>query len=134
MTGTWCHGEAGIALTRLRAVAVLDSAAEANDAELALETTRHHVAGLLGREIEDLSLCHGASGSADVLLSTRNRPREAVELAEFAVERHAAEESGWPCGVPGDTTPGLFLGLSGIGWWFLKLHDDRIPSPLGTWG
>jgi lantibiotic modifying enzyme len=133
-TGTWCHGEAGIALTRLRAVAVLGSAAEASDVEVALETTRRHVAGLLRSEIEDVTLCHGAAGSADVLLSAGSRAREAVELAEFALERHGTEADGWPCGVPGGTTPGLFLGLSGIGWWFLRLHDHRVPSPLGTWG
>jgi hypothetical protein len=31
-------------------------------------------------------------------------------------------------------TPGLFLGLSGIGWWLLRLHDEEIPSPLEKWG
>jgi lantibiotic biosynthesis protein len=133
-TGTWCHGEAGIAMTRSRAVAVLGSAAEARDADLAVGTTRDHVAGLLDRDIEDFSLCHGATGSADVLLSAGNRRGEADGLAQFALERHAADEDGWPCGVPGGTTPGLFLGLSGIGWWFLRLHDDQVPSPLGTWG
>lgn len=131
-TGTWCHGEAGIALTRLRAVAVLGSEAERLDAELALDTTRRHLAGLLAHEIEDLSLCHGASGSADVLLGSGDRSHEAFELGELALAGHAGGP--WPCGVPGGTTPGLFLGLSGIGWWFLRLHDDRVPSPLGTWG
>jgi hypothetical protein len=24
----------------------------------------------------------------------------------------------------------LFQGLSGIAWWFLRLHDPTIPSPL----
>jgi hypothetical protein len=28
------------------------------------------------------------------------------------------------------TTPGLFAGLSGIGWLFLRLHDRAIRSPL----
>jgi hypothetical protein len=106
------------------------------DAELALETTRRHVVGLLGHELEDLSLCHGASGSADVLLGGGDASRAASELGELALERHlVADDGDWPCGVPGGTTPGLFLGLSGIGWWFLRLHErDRIPSPLGTWG
>jgi lantibiotic modifying enzyme len=129
-TGTWCHGEAGIALTRSRAAALPGWEAERRDAELALETTRRHVAGLLAHEIEDLSLCHGAAGAADVLLTTGG---ESHELGELALERHADGDR-WPCGVPGGTTPGLFLGLSGIGWWLLRLHDDRIPSPLGTWG
>jgi lantibiotic biosynthesis protein len=127
-TGTWCHGEGGIALTRLRACAVLGTEDERRDADLALETTRRHVARLVGREIEDLSLCHGASGSADVVAGSP----AASELADWALE--CGRRHGWPCGVPGGTTPALFLGLSGIGWWFLRLHDPQIPSPLGTWG
>ncbi|MGH2969196.1 MAG: hypothetical protein ACRDK0_09045, partial [Solirubrobacteraceae bacterium] len=47
-----------------------------------------------------------------------------------ALERHAATGDGWPCGAAGGTTPGLMRGLSGIAWWFLRLHDDRTPSPL----
>ena len=68
-TGTWCRGEAGIAQTRLRAVALYGAEAERRDAAVALETTRRHAAGLSG--LEDLPLCHGAAGSADVLLSAR---------------------------------------------------------------
>ena len=130
-TGTWCHGEAGIALTRSRAAALPGWEAERRDAELARETTRRHVAGLLAHEIEDLSLCHGAAGAADVLLSA-----EESRGNGSGTWRSTATPTviGWPCGVPGGTTPGLFLGLSGIGWWLLRLHDARIPSPLGTWG
>ena len=133
-TGTWCRGEAGIAQTRLRAVALGASNAEQRDAVCALETTRRHVAGLLGQEIDDLSLCHGAAGAADVLLSTGEEPPEVVALGERVLERYADGAERWPCGVPGGVTPGLFLGLSGIGWWLLRQQDDRIPSPLATWG
>jgi hypothetical protein len=131
-TGTWCHGEAGIAVTRMRAAALLGSEPERREAELALETTRRHVAGLPAHDLEDLSLCHGASGSADVLLRAGGRSPEALGLGAAALERGDADRL--PGGVPGGKTPGLFLGLGGIGWWFLRLHDARIPSPLGTWG
>ena len=133
-TGTWCRGEAGIAQTRLRADALFGAEAQRRDAELALGTTRRHVCGLLAGDIEDLSLCHGAAGSADVLLTADGRAPEAVALGERVLERYHEGGEPWPCGVPGGVTPGLFLGLSGIGWWLLRLHDDRIPSPLGTWG
>ena len=132
--GTWCRGEAGIAQTRLRAVALSGAEAEQRDAEFALDTTRRHVSGLLAHEIEDLSLCHGAAGSADVLLATGEPSPEAVALGQCVLERYGDGAEPWPCGVPGGLTPGLFLGLSGIGWWLLRLHDDRIPSPLETWG
>ena len=131
-TGTWCHGEAGIALTRLRALAVVGSDAARADAEIALATTRRHLAGLVEREIEDLSLCHGAAGAAEALTQDREGSDEGLALGHAALEQHAA--TGWPCSIPYQTVPGLLQGLSGIGWWFLRLHDCRIPSPLATWG
>jgi hypothetical protein len=59
---------------------------------------------------------------------------EAVALGEHALDRYGDGREPWPCGVHGGLTPGLFLGLSGIGWWLLRLHDARIPSPLEMWG
>ena len=131
-TGTWCHGEAGIALTRLRALAVLESDAVRADARTAIATTRRHLAAVMEREIEDLSLCHGAAGAAEAVSGDGDRSGEAVALGHAALEQHAA--TAWPCGLPSHSLPGLFQGLSGIGWWLLRLHDDRIPSPFGTWG
>jgi lantibiotic modifying enzyme len=129
MTGTWCHGEAGIALTRLRATAVLGPGPCADDAEVAIATTRRHLARALPYEFEDLSLCHGLGGSADALICA-GAGDAAAEFGRVALQRQTATERDWACGVDGDTTPGLFLGLSGIAWWFLRLHDHTIPSPL----
>ena len=126
--GTWCHGEAGIALSRLRALELLDDDALRSDADAALEATHRRLAAALPYEIEDLSLCHGAAGAADVLLSAAGADL-AAELCRVATARHAAAGD-WPCGTAYGTTPGLFLGLSGIGWLFLRLHDPAIPSPL----
>ena len=38
----------------------------------------------------------------------------------------------WPCGVMGGwETPNLMLGLAGIGYFYLRLHDPAmIPSTL----
>jgi lantibiotic modifying enzyme len=138
--GTWCHGEAGIALTRLRAMALLGQGAHGHDAEVALEATRKHLAAALPYEIEDLSLCHGAAGAADVLLCAADALGErwsaaadlATDLGRAALERDAGMGDDWPWGA-GEATPGLFLGLSGIAWLFLRLYDRGIPSPLGPW-
>ena len=136
VTGTWCYGEAGIALTRLCAIAALGEGPHLGDADVALETTRTHLADALPYAIDDLALCHGASGAADVLVSAAafsNRWRDgaevATELGHIALERRGKAAEAWPRGVA-DTTPGLFLGLSGIGWLFLRLHDRATPSPL----
>jgi lantibiotic modifying enzyme len=136
--GTWCHGEGGIALTRLRAIEVLGAEAYAHDAEVALETTRRDLAGALPFEIEDVTLCHGRAGSAEVLLcgaaALGGRWLDAASLARqlgcAALDRHVATGDEWPCDAGGGTTPGLFRGLSGIAWWFLRLHDRAIASPL----
>jgi class II lanthipeptide synthase len=130
VVGTWCRGEAGIAQTRLCTVGTRGH----GDGEVAIATTRRHVAGLPDGEIEDFSLCHGAAGSADVLLTVDPAAGEATRLGDAALERHADGRAPWPCGVPGGSTPGLFLGTGGIGWWLLRLHDGRVPSPLETWG
>jgi lantibiotic biosynthesis protein len=135
--GTWCHGEGGIALTRLRTIALLGSRAGLDDAEVALKTTHRFLAGALLHEIEDLSLCHGAAGAADVLLCGAaalgaawcEAAGLARQLGRVALERHGASDP-WPCGAVGATTPGLFRGLSGIAWWFLRLHNAAVPSPL----
>jgi lantibiotic biosynthesis protein len=140
--GTWCHGEAGIALSRLRAIAVLGPGPHGHDAEVALETTRAHLAAALPYEIEDLSLCHGAAGAADVLLSGaaaldgrwHSAADLAADLGRVALERHTATNDDWPCGTTAGTAPGLFRGLSGIAWLFLRLHDRATPSPLAPWG
>ena len=52
--GTWCHGEGGIALTRLRALDVLGWDVCGPDAELAIETTRRSLAEALPYELGDL--------------------------------------------------------------------------------
>ena len=70
---SWCNGAGGIALARLRAHALLGSPALRRDADVALAACERHVAGLLGRDPHDFSLCHGAAGAGDVLLGGRSR-------------------------------------------------------------
>lgn len=136
--GTWCHGEGGIALTRLRAMDVLGPEPWRGEAELALETTHRELAAALPYEFDDLTLCHGAAGAADVLMCAaaalggrwHEAARLARELGYAALERYDGQSRDWPCGAAVGTTPNLFRGLSGIGWWFLRLHDGCVPSPL----
>jgi class II lanthipeptide synthase len=131
MIGGWCHGEAGIAHTRLRAMELLGPEGLVDDAGIALGTTRRHLAEVLPRDIADLTLCHGVSGAAEALLAAAGDPAGLPEqLGYAAIDRHDPTSRNWPCGMPTGTTPALFQGLSGIGWWFLRLHDPAIPSPL----
>ena len=124
--GTWCHGEAGIALSRLRAAAVLGPQ---EDLGPALAATRRRLEDALSDDVGDLSLCHGLAGAAEVLLCAHGGSDTAVALAAEAIERHAARGD-WPCSEGPAAAPGLFQGLAGIGWFYLHLHDPGIPSPL----
>ena len=125
-------------VTRLRALAVLGPGPHGRDAEIALETTRRHLVDSLPYAIDDLSLCHGLAGAADVLLSTasvldgwRHVEDLSTQLRHLCLERYADAGLPWPGGTtPGETTPALFLGLSGIGWLLLRLHNRATPSPL----
>ncbi|HUQ57680.1 type 2 lanthipeptide synthetase LanM family protein [Lentzea sp.] len=78
---------------------------------------------------EDLSLCHGKLGHADVSAggwsaATRHRRTDEV-LAEL-------DRDGPRCATPGNVpTPGLLSGLAGLGIGLLRLgFPDRTPSVL----
>jgi lantibiotic modifying enzyme len=129
MTATWCYGEAGIALSRLRASEILGDGPHRLDADIALAITRRHLESHLPYAFDDLSLCHGLGGAAVALLAA-GRADAARALAHTALERHGARGD-WPCGPVG-MTPSLFDGLSGIGWMLLCLHDPHVPSPLAV--
>jgi lantibiotic modifying enzyme len=136
IAGTWCYGEAGIALTRLRAVSVLGRGLHVGDAEVAVNTTYRHLMEALPYAIDDLSICHGLGGAADVLVSAagfgdRYSVADVVtRLGDVMLERYSDVALSWPCGCAGETTPALYPGLSGIGWLLLRLHDPATPSPL----
>jgi lantibiotic modifying enzyme len=120
----WCSGASG----RLLAKACLPVAAEGLDEEARI---------LAGRPVlEDLSLCHGEAGVADVLsvLSAATRSRTA-----YRAQRHRAgllldvvNRYTSVCGTPGGVyTPGLLNGLAGVGYGLLRLgFADRVPSAL----
>jgi lantibiotic modifying enzyme len=127
MVATWCHGEAGIALSRLRATSLLSIGPHSQDADISLRTLKDRLTARVSFAIDDLSLCHGYGGAALALLAAGDLETPSA-LGRVAVERYG-KRGDYPCGVYG-STPGLFRGLSGIAWLLLCLHDPAIPSPL----
>ncbi|MFN0086057.1 MAG: type 2 lanthipeptide synthetase LanM family protein [Blastocatellia bacterium] len=126
----WCHGAPGIGLGRLLAWSLLREEQAREEVEIALETTLR--SGLGGSH----ALCHGELGNLELFL-------EAARFPEFASWKAAALRrggwllndrlhDGWRCAAPrGAQPPGLMLGLAGIGYGLLRLHDpDRVPSVL----
>ena len=129
----WCHGAPGIGLSRLRAVEILGDEIYRGEAEAAVRTTTR----ALGQPVGDFSLCHGAAGNAELLLYAGQvldpDHRAAAEaVGRFGVQQYEREGLAWPCGVPGGgEAPNLMLGLAGIGYFYLRLHDPEAhPSML----
>jgi lantibiotic modifying enzyme len=136
----WCHGAPGTALALARGVARVPQERRLEPFFTAsVETTiaslsRPSLTG--GSKEASFCLCHGIAGNAEILMQIAQLARRSdlnlpvLAAAQAGVERH--HDSGdWPCGVPGgDQTPGLLLGLAGIGHFYLRLHDTSVPSPL----
>jgi lantibiotic modifying enzyme len=134
---SWCHGAPGIALSRLVALARVASEVVRQDAEIALEATVNEVRRGARGPHESLCLCHGLLGNCEPLLlgaEVLNRPELralVVEVADGVLAAHPRGSGVFPCGVPGgDSTPGLMLGLAGVGHFMLRLAHPATPSVL----
>ncbi|MCY1077217.1 type 2 lanthipeptide synthetase LanM family protein [Archangium lansingense] len=127
---TWCHGAPGIALGRLCSLRHLDGVEVRAELETALTTTLRE--GFGGSHC----LCHGDLGNveplylAGELLGEPRWIRAALNRAGRIL--HQGRERGWLCGLPrGTETPGLMMGLAGIGYGLLRLAaPERVPSVL----
>jgi lantibiotic biosynthesis protein len=78
----WCHGAAGIALSRLRAYQVLNNPEMKKEAEIALEKT---IQELRLQATESTSLCHGIAGNSDILITASqilNKPEMMLKANE----------------------------------------------------
>ncbi|HET6232250.1 MAG TPA: lanthionine synthetase LanC family protein [Longimicrobiaceae bacterium] len=133
----WCHGAPGIGLSRLRAYELTGDAIYRHEAEAALRTTASGLAGAEANGGTGFSLCHGDAGNADLLIQAASvlgdaASRTAAErVGWMGINRYLAPDAPWPCGVPnGGETPGLMIGLAGIGYFYLRLHDARNAAPV----
>ncbi len=130
----WCHGAPGIGLTRLRAYEILDDANCKAEASVALRTTATMIETALATGNGNFSLCHGLTGNAEILLYARQAagPAAVLALAVGETGYEIARRRGgiWSCGVTAGETPGLMLGLAGIGYFYVRLHNPATPSIL----
>jgi len=138
----WCHGAAGIGLSRLRAWQLSGDEETRKEAEVAVATTLENLRGGTEMSQTNDSLCHGRGGNCDTLIygaGILGRPewlRRAEEIGLQEIESCAAQRIPWPCGTYGGVeVPGLMLGLAGIGYFYLRLADPAatptvlIPLP-----
>jgi lantibiotic biosynthesis protein len=131
----WCHGAPGVALARIRALELGGGESAHSEAQIALETTQASVRTALEVGQSNFSLCHGICGNAEVLAEGRQwlsgeGTRWAHEVAESGVRFYGGSAARWPCGTHGGSTPALFLGLAGVGHFYLRDAHPEIPSVL----
>lgn len=134
----WCHGAPGITLSRLRAFEILKENEYKAEALAGLETTRRAVEFWLHSAKANYSLCHGVAGNAEVLLhgsrilgpEVREAQEAAMAVAANGIKRYRDGGNQWPCGTPGSESPGLMLGLAGIGYFYLRLSTPSVPLIL----
>jgi hypothetical protein len=132
----WCHGAPGIALSRLRAYEITKDETVKDEAIIALQTTHQMLETSLHTGTGNFSLCHGLAGNAEVLLcGSQVLGPEGTRYSELArivgergIETYAKHEHRWPSGVGGGETPNLMLGLAGIGYFYLRLHNPETPA------
>lgn len=127
----WCHGGAGIGLSRLGVYTHMGNASIEKEIGHAVQQVRLHPD--FGRD----SLCCGILSrveflvKAGCLLGDRTLTREGHRMAERCIAR-ARAMGGYSCleNVPRSViVPGLFSGLAGIGYELLRLLEpDAIPS------
>ncbi|WP_375765797.1 type 2 lanthipeptide synthetase LanM family protein [Archangium gephyra] len=127
---TWCHGAPGIALGRLCSLRHMDGGEIRAELDTALDTTLRE--GFSGSHC----LCHGDLGNVEPLYlagEVLGEPRWSHIARERAAHiLHQGRTRGWLCGLPrGTETPGLLMGLAGIGYGLLRLASpERVPSVL----
>ena len=136
----WCHGSVGVAAERLRTDAA-DLLAR-GDLVGALAGVRAAaedlIAGPRGPGAGDAlngSQCHGLGGMSDLFVDAWRRDRgggwlELARACTATMRDDARRPEGLRCGIPGgEATPGLMLGLAGIGWAQLRAaHPETVPS------
>jgi lantibiotic modifying enzyme len=132
----WCHGAPGIALSRIRAFELTRDERYRQEADAALIGTWRSLT--TPNPADNYSLCHGLAGNAEPFLvaaDTFNDPRArqvAETIGDRGIQSISMHRNPWPCGVlGGGESPNLMVGLSGIGYFYLRLYDSRnTPSVL----
>lgn len=131
----WCHGSSGIGLSRILSMPYYRDDMILNEIETAVNTTLRIGMG------RSHSLCHGDLGNAELLYTAglvldKKEWVKKAQLIGMDVIKEKQIEGKYKTGIKNNVSlPGLFLGLSGIGYQLLRLADSRqVPSVLALEG
>ncbi len=126
---SWCHGAPGIGLGRVGSLSVFQDEKVYEEIEIAAQTTMQY--GYNG----DDRLCCGNCGRVEYLLTAGlrlHRPEWTQKAMEYAdLMAQTRRESSGKLQQHPFISPCLFLGLSGIGYTFLRCAvGDKVPNVL----
>ncbi len=134
-TNVWCHGAAGIGLSRLRAYQLLDDKLYLDEAKAAISKVQETLSDP-SEHLALSTLCHGLHGLAEIFLegytvlgeSKYLAMAEAVALKVIEApenKRHIAHHE------EVKTDNSLFNGIAGAGYFYLRVLDPvNTPSIL----
>lgn len=125
----WCHGAPGIALSRLRAYEILKDQIHLKYALVGLSTAKKRIneAGNNFTTGDNFSLCHGLAGISELMIYASEVTNDtsykvvAERIADLGVDSYGRDVRLWPCGTQYGQTPGLMVGLAGIGNFYLDM-------------
>ncbi len=127
-TCAWCHGAAGIALSRLRAYQVLGEESLKKEAEIAIKKT---VKELRLDATESTSLCHGMAGNSDILITASQILKQpeymlkAYNTGDYIINELIKKNKPFYNGLHNThDLPDMMLGSAGVGYFFLRLFDS----------
>lgn len=137
----WCHGAGGIALSRAFLKDLLKNKENVVDKEIDKEVDRDlssAICKLLSdgfKKITDHSLCHGSFGNIDILLKLSEFLND-IDLQKVAFKEaqnaiNYIRDKGFIPGLQDHFDLNTFmLGLGGVGYSLLRLHNPVNPSLL----
>lgn len=130
----WCHGAAGILLSRTKMYGVLPGHFNLElqaDASVALDTTLK-----TGFNNNDC-LCHGTLGNTEIILEYCKKFRKTENELQCKIVRNQIAkdicEDNYECGrsyLYGYKIPGFMTGISGMGYSMLRDQDSDLPCIL----
>jgi lantibiotic modifying enzyme len=135
----WCHGAAGIGLTRLALFALDGHPSMAAEAAAALQASSAAAADSLrlGDVPHGLTICHGLGGTVLLLLAAHAVLGEPEHLGaarwvcERALDHLPVDPAEWPSGVRGGGfSPGLMTGLAGVVYVLARAADPSGVGPV----
>lgn len=139
-SSAWCHGAPGIGLSRIRAYDLLKDKKYLKDSNFSINTCvkiLQQIINNTSNKFHDFSLCHGLSGICETLLYANQIFKDntyrilAESIGFYGITEYLNSGLSWPCGIKGGETPGLMLGIAGIGNFYLRLFEsNKTMNPL----